>query len=725
MPETPARPKLPELAASRFDNISPAEQKLFDATADGKDADCTSLSEKDRVIQAERLVWLCTNPDASAQVTYRGVSIVGAQIEGELNLQWAKVSFPLRVRQSAFTQTIILQNAHLVSLDLTATSIKDLWAENLVTERNVILSAGFKAEGGVNLTGAKIGGDLDCDGGQFVSKSQRPALNANGAKFEGSVFLLGRFRAEGGVILVAATIGGNLECDGGQFISKGNIPALDASGAKIEGSVYLRTGFRAEGGVNLVAATIGGNLSCIGGQFVGKGNIPTLSANSAKIEGGVYLRTGFRAEGGVNLVAATIGANLECDGSQFISKGDIPALDANTAKIEGSVYLRTGFRAEGGVNLVAATIGGNLACIGGQFVSKGDIPALYANSAKIEGSVYLRTGFRAEGGVDLVGATIGGDLECIGGQFVGKGNIPALSANSAKIDGSVFFREGAVADGIVDLTFAQIGRAFQWTDFESPNKAKLHLTLAKCGTLWHDQHSWPSNGNLRLFGFVYDQIDDRASPNADVQLGWLHRQPQVKFLTQPYEQLATVLRQRGLKEDARKVMIQKNKDQAKHLHWRLEWLWYGFIGKAIGYGYSPWRAFWISLFVICVGWFVFERGYHSSLFTPTEDKAYLVEKDGTRRLSKNGTPQISGDYPKFNAFVYSAETFVPLLKLGLDEKWTPNAHGGTTLNVGMLGLLGFPRTWGSLLRYYLWFHIIAGWVLSALWVGGITGLAKT
>ena len=54
MPETPARPKLPELAASRFDNISPAEQKLFDATADGKDADCTSLSEKDRVIQAER-----------------------------------------------------------------------------------------------------------------------------------------------------------------------------------------------------------------------------------------------------------------------------------------------------------------------------------------------------------------------------------------------------------------------------------------------------------------------------------------------------------------------------------------------------------------------------------------------------------------------------------------------------------------------------------------------
>src|SRR4029077_7165778 len=64
--------------------------------------------------------------------------------------------------------------------------------------------------------------------------------------------------------------------------------------------------------------------------------------------------------------------------------------------------------------------------------------------------------------------------------------------------------------------------------------------------------------------------------------------------------------------------------------------------------------------------------------------AYVVEKDGTRRLSKTGTPQVSEDYPKFNAFVYSAETFVPLLKLGIGERWTPNAHRGAPLNVGML-----------------------------------------
>ena len=46
MADTPATTKLLKLAARRFDAISPAEQKLFDAAADGKDADCTCLPEK-------------------------------------------------------------------------------------------------------------------------------------------------------------------------------------------------------------------------------------------------------------------------------------------------------------------------------------------------------------------------------------------------------------------------------------------------------------------------------------------------------------------------------------------------------------------------------------------------------------------------------------------------------------------------------------------------------
>ena len=61
------------LAANRFDNISPAEEKLLDAAANGKDADCTNLPEENRTIRAEVLSWLCTDREASAQVTHRGL----------------------------------------------------------------------------------------------------------------------------------------------------------------------------------------------------------------------------------------------------------------------------------------------------------------------------------------------------------------------------------------------------------------------------------------------------------------------------------------------------------------------------------------------------------------------------------------------------------------------------------------------------------------------------
>ena len=420
MADTATIPTLLQLAPSRFDNISPAEQKLFEAATNGKDADCTSLSEKDRVIRGDLLSWLCKNRDASAQVTYRGVSIVGAQIEGELNLKWAKISFPLQARMCVFKEAIILENSHLVALIFLDTSIKDLRAEDVIVERSVILRDGFKAEGAVNFVGAYV------------------------------------------------------------------------------------------------------------------------------------------------------------------------------------------------------------------------------------------------------------------------------------------------------------GRYFQWYGIQSPENSILDLRFARVGTLLNEQASRLTAGKLRVDGFVYDQIDDDASPNAEAQLSWVDRQPRNRFLSQPYEQLAAVLGKMGLEEDERKVMVAKNKNKAAHLHWRPAWLWYGLLGKLIGYGYRPWRAFIISLILIGIGWLVFQLGYHSNLFIPTGDKAYVVEKDGTRRL-KNGMPQISEDYPKFNAFVYSMESFVPLVKMGISDRWTPNAHRGTSLRLGIATL---PRT-GSLLRYYLWFHMITGWVLSALWVGGITGLVKT
>jgi hypothetical protein len=242
---------------------------------------------------------------------------------------------------------------------------------------------------------------------------------------------------------------------------------------------------------------------------------------------------------------------------------------------------------------------------------------------------------------------------------------------------------------------AYVGYHFQWRDVDSPESAILDLRFTKVGTLWNDQKSRLAAGKLRVDGFVYDQIDDEAPPNAEAQLGWLNRQPKEpkgQFLSQPYEQLAAVLGKMGLEEDARKVMIAKNEEHGRHLltpiwDWHrplalgriFEWCWYKAIGKIIAYGYRPWNAFVLSLIAIGIGWLVFERGYHWNLVTPTGDKSICCSKRWNAAF-KDGRPKVLEAYPKFNAFVYSLETFVPLLKLQVSQYWIPNANrGGTPL----------------------------------------------
>jgi hypothetical protein len=389
----------------------------------------------------------------------------------------------------------------------------------------------------------------------------------------------------------------------------------------------------------------------------------------------------------------------------------LPTLNVNGAEVKGNVFLGSAFKADGEVNLVAAKIDGQLVCDGGLFISGAETPALNANGFEVKGNVYLRNGFKADGEVDLVAAKIGGYLWCDGGEFVSKGGTPALDASSANIEGSAYFRGEFRANGEVVFWAASVGRDFQWSDVKLPEKSVLDLRFCKAGTLFNPRNSWPTRGNLRIDGFVYDQFDGRALPQANVQLGWLRLQPEGRFLSQPYEQLAGVLRKMGFEEEAKKVRIAKNQDQARHFDTMKDWLWLRVFGPLIGYGYRPMRALWIGLCVIALGCLFFWTGYISGIITPTEEKAYVDQKYG----------KLSELYPKYNPFIYSLETFVPLLQLGISKSWVPNANRRGSLRLGRLVV---PMS-GSLLRVYLWFHIIVGWILSVLWVGAVTGLVKT
>jgi hypothetical protein len=407
----------------------------------------------------------------------------------------------------------------------------------------------------------------------------------------------------------------------------------------------------------------------------------------------------------------------------------LKSLYGDFLNVQGDVFFANQCFAEGVVWLREARIAGILNCEDSQFVNPGRT-ALYLMDAKT-GSVYLRKyqeGFHAEGEVKLEEATIGGSLDCSGGQFINPAGA-AIDAMRANIRGSVFL-QNFESQGQITFQDAQIEKEFCLSEGVWGPDAVLDLTSAKAKTLLNKDNGWPAQNNLRLHAFTFDELHKNANLDADVQTRWILRQPPDTFRAQPFEQMAKVLRSMGREEEASEAMVDKNWDYGCHIGFRLsDALWYHILGPLIGYGYYPWNAFYWSLFLIVLGWVLFNAGYWSGLVTPTGKDAYKAkDTENEDHLSEQ---DLSKFYPRFSALVYSLETFVPLLKLWMSDYWTPNA----TERAKRLKIVVGSIKWqictfklpinGPGLRVYLWVHVAAGWVLTTLWVGGLTGLLKT
>jgi hypothetical protein len=232
---------------------------------------------------------------------------------------------------------------------------KALSADGIDVKGSVFLRAGFTpsgevrtsftSSGEVRLVGAQIGGNLECDAGNFTNPPQKgvdgsgKALNADGIDVKGSVFLRAgftpsgevrtSFTASGEVRLLGAQIGGNLECDAGNFTNPpqkgvdGSGKALNADGINVKGNVFLTKRFTAKGEVRLPGAQIGGTLDCSDGAFANPSQKDleesgrALSAYRIIVKSAVFFSDGFTADGAVDLEGAQIGGPFNCRNGNF------------------------------------------------------------------------------------------------------------------------------------------------------------------------------------------------------------------------------------------------------------------------------------------------------------------------------------------------------------------------------------------------------------------------
>ena len=266
----------------------------------------------------------------------RSVSVVGANVkggvflhngfraDGPVLLYGAQIGWMLDCRDGTF------KNPPKKGPSGSALALNGLAlsAANLTVNGAVFLSKGFRAEGEVRLSDAQIRGTLECAGGAFINPPRAgvagsgTALNAERITVNGNLLLTAGFRAEGEVRLKGAQIGGTLDCSGSAFI---NPPTKDVSGAgtalyadniTVNGAVFLSKGFRAEGQVRVGSARISGDFDCIGGTFVNpqrkehSGTGMALFAGSVDVKGNVDLSEDFRAEGWVSLEVSRIAGDL-------------------------------------------------------------------------------------------------------------------------------------------------------------------------------------------------------------------------------------------------------------------------------------------------------------------------------------------------------------------------------------------------------------------------------
>jgi len=282
--------------------------------------------------------------------------------------------------------------------------------------------------------------------------------------------------------------------------------------------------------------------------------------------------------GEVELTSAHIGGQLDCTGGQFSNPNDI-ALNADGLTVDAGMFCRKGFLATGEVHLLGAHIRGQLDCTGGHFANSGGV-ALTADELTIDGSLLCREGFSATGEVRLLGAHIGGVLDCMGGQF-------------SNPDGSALNLWGATVAGPLHMAPAVL-------------QGILDLTAAKTSSYHDDPAFWPYT--LRLDRFVYDAIEGASTTE---RLEWLRRN-QRGYSPQIYEQLAAVYRRTGHDEDARRILIAKQR--RRFAQGNLAGKLGGFLlDCTVGYGYRTWLALVWLAGLLALGTYLFGYAYRGDL----------------------------------------------------------------------------------------------------------------
>ena len=121
--------------------------------------------------------------------------------------------------------------------------------------------------------------------------------------------------------------------------------------------------------------------------------------------------------------------------------------------------------------------------------------------------------------------------------------------------------------------------------------------------------------------------------------------------------------------------------------------------------------------MVIVGSVVYERGYEAGSIVPTEKDAYESFAKYKR---------VPEHYEPFHALPYSLENSFPLVRLGVQDKWAPasDVQGSTWQPHTWSSRFLLPITTAGFVRWFRWVQICFGWILTTLFVAGVSGIIR-
>ena len=343
-----------------------------------------------------------------------------------------------------------------------------------------------------------------------------------------------------------------------------------------------------------------------------------------------------------------------------------------------------GLPSEPGLSLKRAEIAGEVRIEYSDILSGLDAEKLHARSLYVEGTFLT--------GGEGIWSDSPAFLQLAGGWAGG------LSLKDAQLEERAYFRDVTIM-GPVSLRYAQMQTLEIAVEQGSGKEGKDSGIGLSPLAGWVDLHGI----SVSRWVFSGPAIEDKDSETRlRLFSAWLRRQLP-HYSAHPYESLAKALKAEADENAALRILIQKEDDVglARSLPW-WQRFWRGLLRYTVGHGYRPeWALVWILAF-IALGAFFFDLGYREGVMAPASTDVLVQEKYQKYR-------EIPKDYPTFSAWAYSIDAFIPFLDLVLEHYWIPNADAGW---------------WGALLRIYLWIHIGVGWILSTLFLTGVTGIIR-